>query len=306
MIAIKSWIERLITRCAKTNEKNTFTDTQTFSNQVILKNDSYNSREAPTSNNSGVTHRIVLFDTNERLLGSIDCYRTLSDSIGIRFTIKNKYLGFQLSDEGIATSFVEHPYEHGPDNQIATIKYVDTKDNLLLSEIGKLTTLIENNTSRLNETILRLDAITQLIYGIDNYPVNGSQNLVYSNGIYNFVKEIEAQLRKEIQEAVGQGSSSVGWNLGPWKELTHHGSNINGSYTFNTGGFILVHNYYEHSAWISIDGVEIATKTSHDYSTTTPIMLAVPKGSTASYRIDGSWGGEDQRHMVCVHVAEFQ
>ena len=305
MIAIKSWIEKLITRCAKTNEKNTFTDTQTFSNQVILKNNSYNSREAPTSNNSGVTHRIVLFDTNERLLGSIDCYRTLSDSIGIRFTIKDKYLGFQLSDEGIATSFVEHPYEHGPDNQIATIKYVDTKDNLLLSEIGKLTTLIENNTSRINETILRLDALTQLIYGIDNYPVNGSQNLVYSNGIYNFVKGIEAQLRKEIQEAVSQGNSSVGWNLGPWKELIHHGSNINGSYTFNTGGFILVHNVYEHRITISINGTLIAHRTSHDYSVVTPIMVAVPKGATVNYEVNGE-GFSGDPHSCCVHIAEFQ
>lgn len=305
MIAIKSWIERLITRCAKTNEKNTFTDTQTFSNQVVLKNDSYNSREAPTSNNSGVTHRIVLFDTNERLLGSIDCYRTLSDSIGIRFTIKNKYLGFQLSDEGIATSFVEHPYEHGPDNQIATIKYVDTKDNLLLSEIGKLTTLIENNTSRLNETILRLDAITQLIYGIDNYPVNGSQNLVYSNGIYNFVKEIEAQLRKEIQEAVGQGTSSVGWTLGPWKELHHHWSGTD-SYTFNTGGFIIVHNTYENPVQIWINDVLIASRTEHEYAVCTPLTVAVPKGATVRYQIDGDGNTADSRHQGCVHVAEFQ
>lgn len=306
MIAIKSWIERLITRCAKTNEKNTFTDTQTFSNQVILKNDSYNSREAPTSNNSGVTHRIVLFDTNERLLGSIDCYRTLSDSIGIRFTIKDKYLGFQLSDEGIATSFVEHPYEHGPDNQIATIKYVDTKDNLLLSEISKLTTLIENNTSRLNETILRLDAITQLIYGIDNYPVNGSQNLVYSNGIYNFVKEIEAQLRKEIQEAVGQGSSSVGWTLGPWKEL-HHNITGDGSYVFNTGGFIIVHSVYGGGAGVYINDVCVSWKTEKDKSPITPLTVAVPKGAKASWYIQPfNQPNPADAHNGCVLIAEFQ
>lgn len=306
MIAIKSWIERLITRCAKTNEKNTFTDTQTFSNQVILRNNSYNSREAPTSNNSGVTHRIVLFDTNERLLGSIDCYRTLSDSIGIRFTIRDKYLGFQLSDEGIATSFVEHPYEHGPDNQIATIKYVDTKDNVLLSEIETLRSIVNNNTHNIDGIVLRLDALAQIVYGIDNFPVNGSQNLVYSNGIYNFVKEIEAQLRKEIQEAISQGNTSVGWNLGPWKELHHHGTNLEGTYTFNTGGFILVHNTYENSAWIWINGVEIATRSQHDYAVCTPMMIAVPKGATVRYKTDGSPNNADSRHQGCVHVAEFQ
>lgn len=257
MIAIKSWIERLIARCAKTNEKNTFTDTQTFSSEVDLKNNSFNSKEVTTSNNIGNSHRVLFLDMNNNLLGSIDCYRTLSDSIGVRFTLGSKHLGFQLSDEGIATSFTEQPYESGPDNQIATIKYVTDKDSELQKEIDALTTIVREHTKQLASITETLTEINQVLLNIDDLPTKDSKNLVYSGGVYSYLgtslEEFKTWVIQYIEETLVT-VNTIGF--GDVKHLAEDlGDDATYEYTPEQGGILVIRGRTGYNLDIYIDNV---------------------------------------------------
>ena len=138
MVPLKSWIEKLILRCAKKDEINKFIKEQQIEKKLNVVNSDVATNSVPTPNTTGVLGSVDFKDSRDALIAALEAYRTPMEGKGIRLRINDNYLGFRISDEGIPTSFVNHPNPDGPANQIATMKYVADWGNALQAALNGL------------------------------------------------------------------------------------------------------------------------------------------------------------------------
>ena len=304
MIPLKSWIEKLILRCAKKDEINKFTKEQQVEKKVNVVNSDVATNSAPTPNTTGVLGSIDFKDSRDALIAALEAYRTPMEGKGIRLRINDNYLGFRVSDEGIPTSFVNHPYPDGPANQIATMKYVSDWGNAITHYLDTIHELLDQTRADI-QTIRESVALLDMLRHIDDVPTEGSNNLVRSGGIYSWVLSKINQAKTEMQEAISQAmqSISVRPSLGPWVRVWDHQVGW-GQRNFPTGGFICVTSTYECDAYIAINGQQIAFRSQHNYSVVDSFMVAVPAGATASWWIGG--GGPSADPIASsVFIAEY-
>ena len=192
MIPLKSWIEKLILRCAKKDEVNKFTKEQQVEKKVNVVNSDVATNSAPTPNTTGVLGSIDFKDARDALIAALEAYRTPMEGKGIRLRINDNYLGFRVSDEGIPTSYVNHPNPDGPANQIATMKYVADWGNALQLALNGLDNLSQNTLDTLNNTL----------FNTLEYPVSDSNALVTSKGIYTYGQNIISTLMHNVNTAI--------------------------------------------------------------------------------------------------------
>ena len=304
MIPLKSWIEKLILRCAKKDEVNKFTKEQQVEKKVNVVNSDVATNSVPTPNTTGVLGSVDFKDARDALIAALEAYRTPMEGKGIRLRINDNYLGFRVSDEGIPTSFVNHPYPDGPANQIATMKYVSDWGNAITHYLDTIHELLDQTRADI-QTIRESVALLDMLRHIDDVPTEGSNNLVRSGGIYSWVLSKINQAKTEMQEAISQAmqSISVRPSLGPWVRVWDHQVGW-GQRNFPTGGFICVTSTYECDAYIAINGQQIAFRSRHDFSVVDSFMVAVPAGATASWWIGG--GGPSADPIASsVFIAEY-
>ena len=212
MIPLKSWIEKLILRCAKKDEVNKFTKEQQVEKKVNVVNSDVATNSVPTPNTTGVLGSVNFKDARDALIAALEAYRTPMEGKGIRLRINDNYLGFKVSDEGIPTSFVNHPYPNGPANQIATMKYVADWGNAITHYLDTIHELLDQTRADI-QTIRESVALLDLLRNIDDVPTEGSNNLVKSGGIYSFVVgRLVAglnNLRGELLDAIRNNSSGL-------------------------------------------------------------------------------------------------
>lgn len=197
MIPLKSWIEKLILRCAKKDEVNKFTKEQQVEKKVNVVNSDVATNSVPTPNTTGVLGSVNFKDARDALIAALEAYRTPMEGKGVRLRINDNYLGFRVSDEGIPTSFVNHPYPDGPANQIATMKYVADWGNAITHYLDTIHELLDQTRADI-QTIRESVALLDLLRNIDDVPTEGSNNLVRSGGIYSFVISRLGNLRTEL------------------------------------------------------------------------------------------------------------
>ena len=304
MIPLKSWIEKLILRCAKKDEVNKFTKEQQVEKKVNVVNSDVATNSVPTPNTTGVLGSVDFKDARDALIAALEAYRTPMEGKGIRLRINDNYLGFRVSDEGIPTSYVNHPYPDGPANQIATMKYVSDWGNAINHYLDIIHELLDQTRADI-QTIRESVALLDMLRHIDDVPTEGSNNLVRSGGIYSWVLSKINQAKTEMQEAISQAmqSISVRPSLGPWVRVWDHQVGW-GQRNFPTGGFICVTSTYECDAYIAINGQQIAFRSPHNHSVVDSFMVAVPAGATASWWIGG--GGPSADPIASsVFIAEY-
>lgn len=304
MIPLKSWIEKLILRCAKKDEVNQFTKEQRIEKKVNVVNSDVATNSVPTPNTTGVLGSVDFKDARDALIAALEAYRTPMEGKGIRLRINDNYLGFRVSDEGIPTSFVNHPNPDGPANQIATMKYVADWGRYLDGYLTEIKALLDQTREGIQAIADSVELI-DILKHIDDVPTEGSNNLVRSGGIYSWVLSKINQAKTEMQEAISQAlqSVSVRPSLGPWVRVWDHQVGW-GQRNFPTGGFICVTSTYECDAYIAINGQQIAFRSHHDYSVVDSFMVAVPAGATASWWIGG--GGPSVDPIASsVFIAEY-
>ena len=192
MIPLKSWIEKLILRCAKKDEINRFTKEQQIEKKVNIINSDVATNSVPTPNTTGVLGSVDFKDSRDALIAALEAYRTPMEGKGIRLRINDNYLGFRVSDEGIPTSYVNHPNPDGPANQIATMKYVADWGNALQLALNGLDNLSQNTLDTLNNTL----------FNTLEYPVSDSNALVTSKGIYTYGQNIISTLMHNVNTAI--------------------------------------------------------------------------------------------------------
>jgi len=304
MIPLKSWIEKLILRCAKKDEVNKFTKEQQVEKKVNVVNSDVATNSAPTPNTTGVLGSVDFKDARDALIAALEAYRTPMEGKGIRLRINDNYLGFRVSDEGIPTSYVNHPNPTGPANQIATMKYVADWGNSITHYLDTIHELLDQTRADI-QTIRESVALLDILRNIDDVPTEGSNNLVKSGGVYSWVldkiNQAKTELRHDISEALQ--SISIRPSLGPWVRVWDHRVGW-GQRNFPTGGFICVTSTYECDAYIAINGQQIAFRSHHDFSVVDSFMVAVPAGATASWWIGG--GGPSVDPIASsVFVAEY-
>lgn len=304
MIPLKSWIEKLILRCAKKDEVNKFTKEQQVEKKVNVVNSDVATNSAPTPNTTGVLGSVDFKDARDALIAALEAYRTPMEGKGIRLRINDNYLGFRVSDEGIPTSFVNHPYPDGPANQIATMKYVSDWGNSITHYLDTIHELLDQTRADI-QTIRESVALLDMLRHIDDVPTEGSNNLVRSGGIYSWVLSKINQAKTEMQQAISQAmqSISVRPSLGPWVRVWDHQVGW-GQRNFPTGGFICLTSTYECDAYIAINGQQIAFRSRHDFSVVDSFMVAVPAGATASWWIGGRGPSADPI-ASSVFIAEY-
>ena len=216
MVPLKSWIEKLILRCAKKDEVNKFTKEQQVEKKVNVVNSDVATNSAPTPNTTGVLGSINFKDARDALIAALEAYRTPMEGKGIRLRINDNYLGFRVSDEGIPTSYVNHPYPDGPANQIATMKYVSDWGNAINHYLDIIHELLDQTRADI-QTIRESVALLDMLRHIDDIPTEGSNNLVRSGGIYSFVvgrlaaglNDLSTNLRAELLDAIRNNSSGL-------------------------------------------------------------------------------------------------
>lgn len=197
MIPLKSWIERLILRCAKKDEVNKFTKEQQVEKKVNVVNSDVATNSVPTPNTTGVLGSVNFKDARDALIAALEAYRTPMEGKGIRLRINDNYLGFRVSDEGIPTSYVNHPNPDGPANQIATMKYVADWARYLDTYLTEVKALLDKTREGI-QAIADSVELLELLKHIDDVPTEGSNNLVRSGGIYSFVISRLGNLRTEL------------------------------------------------------------------------------------------------------------
>ena len=304
MIPLKSWIEKLILRCAKKDEINQFTKEQRVEKKVNVVNSDVATNSVPTPNNTGVLGSVDFKDARDALIAALEAYRTPMEGKGIRLRINDNYLGFRISDEGIPTSFVNHPNPDGPANQIATMKYVADWARYLDAYLTEVKALLDKTREGI-QAIADSVELLELLKHIDDVPTEGSNNLVRSGGIYSWVLSKINQAKADMQGAINQAlqSVSVRPNLGPWRRIWDHQVGW-GQRNFPTGGFISVTSTYECDAYIAINGQQIAFRSRHDFSVVDSFIVPVPAGATASWWIGG--GGPSADPIASsVFIAEY-
>ena len=216
MVPLKSWIEKLILRCAKKDEVNKFTKEQQVEKKVNVVNSDVATNSVPTPNTTGVLGSIDFKDSRDALIAALEAYRTPAEGKGIRLRINDNYLGFRVSDEGIPTSYVNHPYPDGPANQIATMKYVSDWGNAINHYLDIIHELLDQTRADI-QTIRESVALLDMLRHIDDIPTEGSNNLVRSGGIYSFVvgrlaaglNDLSTNLRAELLDAIRNNSSGL-------------------------------------------------------------------------------------------------
>lgn len=212
MIPLKSWIEKLILRCAKKDEVNKFTKEQQVEKKVNVVNSDVATNSVPTPNTTGVLGSVNFKDARDALIAALEAYRTPMEGKGIRLRINDNYLGFRVSDEGIPTSFVNHPYPNGPANQIATMKYVADWGNAITHYLDTIHELLDQTRADI-QTIRESVALLDILRHIDDVPTEGSNNLVKSGGIYSFVISRLGtglnDLRAELLNTIRNNSSGL-------------------------------------------------------------------------------------------------
>lgn len=199
MIPLKSWIEKLILRCAKKDEINQFTKEQRIEKKLNIVNSDVATNSVPTPNATGVLGSVDFKDSRDALIAALEAYRTPMEGKGIRLRINDNYLGFRVSDEGIPTSFVNHPYPDGPANQIATMKYVADWARYLDTYLTEVKALLDKTREGIQAIADSVELI-ELLKHIDDIPTEGSNNLVRSGGIYSFVISRLGDLRSELND----------------------------------------------------------------------------------------------------------
>lgn len=304
MIPLKSWIEKLILRCAKKDEVNQFTKEQRIEKKVNVVNSDVATNSVPTSNTTGVLGSVDFKDARDALIAALEAYRTPMEGKGIRLRINDNYLGFRVSDEGIPTSYVNHPNPDGPANQIATMKYVADWARYLDAYLTEVKALLDKTREGI-QAIADSVELLELLKHIDDVPTEGSNNLVRSGGIYSWVLSKINQAKADMQGAINQAlqSVSVRPNLGSWRRIWDHQVGW-GQYNFPTGGFISVTSTYECDAYIAINGQQIAFRSRHDFSVVDSFIVPVPAGATASWWIGG--GGPSADPIASsVFIAEY-
>ena len=192
MVPLKSWIEKLILRCAKKDEINKFIKEQQIEKKVNIVNSDVATNSVPTPNTTGVLGSVDFKDSRDALIAALEAYRTPMEGKGIRLRINDNYLGFRVSDEGIPTSYVNHPNPDGPANQIATMKYVADWGNALQLALNGLDNLSQNTLNTLNNTL----------FNTLEYPVSDSNALVTSKGIYTYGQNIISTLMHNVNTAI--------------------------------------------------------------------------------------------------------
>ena len=192
MVPLKSWIEKLIIRCAKKDEVNKFIKEQQVEKKLNIVNSDVATNSVPTPNTTGVLGSVDFKDSRDALIAALEAYRTPMEGKGIRLRINDNYLGFRVSDEGISTSYVNHPNPDGPANQIATMKYVADWGNALQSALNGLDNLSQNTLDTLNNTL----------FNTLEYPVSDSNALVTSKGIYTYGQNIISTLMHNVNTAI--------------------------------------------------------------------------------------------------------
>ena len=216
MVPLKSWIEKLIIRCAKKDEVNKFTKEQQVEKKVNVVNSDVATNSVPTPNTTGVLGSVDFKDARDALIAALEAYRTPMEGKGIRLRINDNYLGFRVSDEGIPTSYVNHPYPDGPANQIATMKYVSDWGNAINHYLDIIHELLDQTRADI-QTIRESVALLDMLRHIDDIPTEGSNNLVRSGGIYSFVvgrlaaglNDLSTNLRAELLDAIRNNSSGL-------------------------------------------------------------------------------------------------
>ena len=306
-VPIKLWVDKLLSKCARTDMTNTFLMPQTMSNSVTLQNNSLDLHEVPSQEHTGATHEVAFTDSHSRPLGKVQAIRTNTDATGVQLEVNGNTLGLQVSDEGIPTSFVNHPYPDGPANQIATMKYVKDYIDMLSDLITELRQLVNGNTGRIDNLLASLGSLSDLLDTIDNEPTENSNHLVKSGGVYSWVLNQINQAKSQLQEIITQATQDLVVNvrpsLGAWREISHKQDNNTGSHYFPNGGFISCISTYEREMSISINNVMVAIKSAHDYAVIDTICIPVPAESTASWNIGGRVDAD--AHSGCVFVAEY-
>ena len=225
MIPLKSWIEKLILRCAKKDEVNKFIKEQQVEKKVNIVNSDVATNSVPTPNTTGVLGSVDFKDARDALIAALEAYRTPTEGKGIRLRINDNYLGFRVSDEGIPTSYVNHPNPVGPANQIATMKYVADWGNAITHYLDTIHELLDQTRADI-QTIRESVALLDFLRHIDDVPTEGSNNLVRSGGIYSFVISRLGtglnNLRAELLDTIRNNSSGLidsysggGWINGP-------------------------------------------------------------------------------------------
>lgn len=304
MIPLKSWIEKLILRCAKKDEVNQFTKEQRIEKKINVVNSDVATNSVPTPNTTGVLGSVDFKDARDALIAALEAYRTPMEGKGIRLRINDNYLGFRVSDEGIPTSYVNHPYPDGPANQIATMKYVADWGNAITHYLDTIHELLDQTRADI-QTIAESVPLIDKLRNIDNIPTQGSENLVKSGGVYSWVLDKINQAKTELQHTIAEAMQSVSVrpNLGSWVRVWDHqvGS---GQRNFPTGGFICVTSTYECEAGISINGQQVAYRSRHSFSVVDSFMVAVPAGATASWWIGGGSPSADPI-ASSVFIAEY-
>lgn len=306
-VPIKLWVDKLLAKCARTDMTNTFLMPQTMSNSVTLQNNSLDLHEVPSQEHTGATHEVAFTDSHSRPLGKVQAIRTNTDATGVQLEVDGNTLGLQVSDEGIPTSFVNHPYPDGPANQIATMKYVADWGKYLEDYLYEVKTLLDQTRADI-QTIRDSVALLDKLRNIDDVPTEGSDNLVRSGGIYSWVLSKINQAKTEMQEAMTNAISeamqsvSVRPNLGPWRRIWDHQSG-GGSYHFATGGFICITGNYENASSIYINGQMVAYRSAHDYSVVDSLFTAVPANSDVAWSMSGSPSIDS--NASSVFIAEY-
>lgn len=199
MVPLKSWIEKLILRCAKKDEVNKFTKEQQVEKKVNVVNSDVATNSVPTPNTTGVLGSVDFKDARDALIAALEAYRTPMEGKGIRLRINDNYLGFRVSDEGIPTSYVNHPNPDGPANQIATMKYVADWARYLDTYLTEVKALLDKTREGI-QAIADSVELLELLKHIDDVPTEGSSNLVRSGGIYSFVVGRLGNLRTELND----------------------------------------------------------------------------------------------------------
>ena len=197
MIPLKSWIEKLILRCAKKDEINKFIKEQQIEKKLNIVNSTVATNSVPTPNTTGVLGSVDFKDARDALIAALEAYRTPMEGKGIRLRINDNYLGFRVSDEGIPTSYVNHPNPDGPANQIATMKYVADWARYLDTYLTEVKALLDKTREGIQAIADSVELI-ELLKHIDDVPTEGSNNLVRSGGIYSFVISRLGDLRTEL------------------------------------------------------------------------------------------------------------
>ena len=308
MIQLKTWVTNLMKLCARKDKSNTFLEPQEIENKLTITNSLISKNSIPSESTTGTVDSVEFRDATKNLLGAIECYRTLAEDLGIRLKLGSNYLGFRVSDEGIPTSFVNHPYDNGPDTQIATVKKVIDSVNQLRTELEPVITAEINQAidvalEALGADLNRIIAVLSKIgWDFDSTPTQNSIHGITSGGVYSFIDSRLNTLRTELIESISTKVLKARPNLGSWRRIWNHQSG-SGSHYFATGGFVSITGNYENSSGINIDGQPIAYRSAHGHSVVDTLIVPVPAGSTATWYL---WGSPSVDPIASsVFIAEY-